>query len=581
MIGCYDFCGHYEWTFDWLEREGGRTLVRDYWNAAINHDSQRHARDLIKQEGFAGMAKYWGHTLTEESPSLGFAITQKPKVFRVDIHDCPSKGFLLRNGLESYRDYCDHCMGWIGPMMHEAGFVIDHEHNHLGQCWWEMRPADATGGHSAPGDVAGAKDARLLPDWSRPGAVFDRYLKANDPDTKLPLAFHMTSLPALSEQRNAATIPPHFWPRGQGRDSANVMTATPPEPMFRFFAPGGFAITPLLAMVAGTASASNWTQRPAFPLAPGMAGISAGAHGGVVIAAGGANFPETMPGEGGKKMYYDEIFVIAPGETAWHSAGKLPERRAYAATVSLSDGLFVMGGENAETIFQDTLRLRWDGEKVVVERGPSLPSPRTNQAAAVLDGSIYLAGGYAPGPVRVSSGDFLRLDLAHPDAGWKMLASWPGPTRAQAVMAALDGAIYLLSGLEMTTDLEGAPKPVYLSDAYRYRGEEWERLPDMPWSAIGAPSPAPVTTHPARVFVLGGVDGRQVGKMPRDTRVPDHMLCFDVEGHAWKTVEDRWPDPVVTAPTVQVGGEWWIVSGEIMAGVRTTSVWSWKPEMVR
>src|SRR5687767_13864221 len=30
MIGCYDFCGHYEWTFAWLEREGGHELVRAY-----------------------------------------------------------------------------------------------------------------------------------------------------------------------------------------------------------------------------------------------------------------------------------------------------------------------------------------------------------------------------------------------------------------------------------------------------------------------------------------------------------------------------------------------------------------------
>ena len=22
MIGCYDFCAHYEWTFAWLEKEG-------------------------------------------------------------------------------------------------------------------------------------------------------------------------------------------------------------------------------------------------------------------------------------------------------------------------------------------------------------------------------------------------------------------------------------------------------------------------------------------------------------------------------------------------------------------------------
>src|SRR5690606_15033257 len=63
MIGCYDFCGHYEWTFDWLERQGGRELVRDYWRDAIARDSQRPAFDLIRAEGFLGMRKYWGHTL--------------------------------------------------------------------------------------------------------------------------------------------------------------------------------------------------------------------------------------------------------------------------------------------------------------------------------------------------------------------------------------------------------------------------------------------------------------------------------------------------------------------------------------
>ena len=185
MIGCYDFCAHYEWTFAWLEREGGEALVRDYWNEAINHDSQRHARELIEREGFAGMAKYWGHTLVEESPDLGFKITEQPGVFRIDMHDCPSKGFLIRNGLQQYHDYCDHCMGWVGPMMKNAGFVIDHEHNHCGQCWWEMRKADATGGHSSPGAVSGANDVRLGPDWTPPGAVLDRYNKATDPDQKV------------------------------------------------------------------------------------------------------------------------------------------------------------------------------------------------------------------------------------------------------------------------------------------------------------------------------------------------------------------------------------------------------------
>lgn len=185
MIGCYDFCGHYEWTFAWLERQGGHPLLRAYWQEAIHGDSQRHARTLIQQGGFAGMRKYWGHTLTEESPDLAFAISEQPGVFRIDMHECPSKGFLLRNGLAQHRDYCDHCMGWVGPLMREAGFTIDHEHNHGGQCWWEMRPAGAAGAPAASGSVAGEKDVRIRPDWSPPGATLDRYVKATDPDAKV------------------------------------------------------------------------------------------------------------------------------------------------------------------------------------------------------------------------------------------------------------------------------------------------------------------------------------------------------------------------------------------------------------
>ena len=132
------------------------------------------------------MLKYWGHTLLEESPDLGFHISHREDVFRIDFHQCPSRGFLLRNDLKNYGDYCDHCMGWTGPMMKECGYQIDHEHNHRGQCWWEIRPAGTPGGHAPVGSVSGDKDARLLPNWLAPGAKLDRYTKANDPDDKTP-----------------------------------------------------------------------------------------------------------------------------------------------------------------------------------------------------------------------------------------------------------------------------------------------------------------------------------------------------------------------------------------------------------
>jgi hypothetical protein len=104
-------------------------------------------------------------------------------VFRIDMHECPSKGFLLRNGLEQYRDYCDHCIGWIGPMLKAAGFVIDHQHNHCGQCWWEMRAATDSTPPSEPGALSGPSDVRRRTDWQQRPPL-DTYHRANDPDDK-------------------------------------------------------------------------------------------------------------------------------------------------------------------------------------------------------------------------------------------------------------------------------------------------------------------------------------------------------------------------------------------------------------
>ena len=181
MLGCYDFCGHYEWTFAWLDAQGGHELVREYWDQAIHRDSQTHARELIIGRGIEGMKKYWGHALDQEV--AGYAITATDDVFRIDMHECPSKGFLIRNGLTQYRDYCDHCMGWIGPLMKEAGFVVDHEHNHCGRCWWEMRRKDDATPPDAPSALSGESDVRLRADWKNTAAL-DVYQRATDSDDK-------------------------------------------------------------------------------------------------------------------------------------------------------------------------------------------------------------------------------------------------------------------------------------------------------------------------------------------------------------------------------------------------------------
>lgn len=183
MLGVYDFCGHYEWTFEWLRQQGGERLVRQFWDEAIHQDAQNHAAELILRMGIAGMQEYWGHTLKAEG--AGYHTTATDKTFRIDMHDCPSKGFLLRNQLEQYHDYCDHCLGWIGPLLKHGNFVVDHQHNHRGQCWWEIRKASDPTPASVPAELAGEQDVRLRADWEIPGAATDTYERANDPDEKV------------------------------------------------------------------------------------------------------------------------------------------------------------------------------------------------------------------------------------------------------------------------------------------------------------------------------------------------------------------------------------------------------------
>ncbi len=186
MIGCNDFCGHYEWTFEWLQQLGGHELVKAYWDEAIHRDSQLHASELIRAKGIEGMKEYWGVTLEDEGGAHHCTATNE--LFRIDMHECPSKGFLLGNGLQQHADYCDHCMGWIGPLMKEAGFVIDHEHNHRGQCWWEIRAVQNKTPASGVGEASGKHDVRLRDDWKTDQTTADHYEKATDPDDKSTLS---------------------------------------------------------------------------------------------------------------------------------------------------------------------------------------------------------------------------------------------------------------------------------------------------------------------------------------------------------------------------------------------------------
>jgi hypothetical protein len=86
------------------------------------------------------LLRAWNKTGEDEHCDWTFRLDEQRNVLRWDMRQCPSKGFLLNNDLNADEDYCDHCMGWIVPLLERAGVeVAGHEHNHCGQCWGEMR----------------------------------------------------------------------------------------------------------------------------------------------------------------------------------------------------------------------------------------------------------------------------------------------------------------------------------------------------------------------------------------------------------------------------------------------------------
>ena len=91
----------------------------------------------------------------------------------------------------------------------------------------------------------------------------------------------------------------------------------------------------------------DWRQLPPIPDSIGVAGPFAGVSGDALIVAGGANFPDKMPWDGGKKIWHDTAFVLDKTNGAWRGEFKLPKPLGYGVSVSHKRGLVFIGGSDA------------------------------------------------------------------------------------------------------------------------------------------------------------------------------------------------------------------------------------------
>jgi len=143
MLGCQDFCGHYEWTFHYFRSRWGQDALRRLWAEAIGGESQQHYAKVALQAGLRGLYDQYVKTGEEEHCDWTYTLDESKNVLRCDMRECPSKGFLIKNNLNVDEDYCDHCQGWELPLTASVGLeIVEHEHNHCGQCWTVYRLKD-------------------------------------------------------------------------------------------------------------------------------------------------------------------------------------------------------------------------------------------------------------------------------------------------------------------------------------------------------------------------------------------------------------------------------------------------------
>ena len=395
-----------------------------------------------------------------------------------------------------------------------------------------------------------------------------------------------------------------------------------------------FAALALIAAMASAATTSlTWDTLPALPPAagqteqPGVASPFVGVHQGALIVAGGANFPDKRPWEGGAKVWWDDIWVLenVSGLTAgWvgDKTFKLPRRIAYGISVSLPEGVVCVGGNDAERCYADVFLLSWDVRDRTVQTTPlpSLPEPLTNMAGALVGRTLYVAGGQHVMKGAVPSAVFWALDFSQRDSPtgfkWMKLPSWPGPARVLAVAAAQGPPrrekFFLFSG--RLPQPGGATR--LLGDAHEYDPltRAWRTL--SPIGGLGvsvmAGTAAPVGSD--EVLVFGGDRGDQFLKLEAhdlaieqlrqklagataaertafereiDNRLEAkrtiyvshpgfgrEVYAYDTRRDAWRVVGQSPFAPQVTTLAVKADGSIVIPSGEIRPGVRT-------PEVVR
>lgn len=320
---------------------------------------------------------------------------------------------------------------------------------------------------------------------------------------------------------------------------------------------------------------------PSLPDKQGWAGMFAGTSHGKLICMGGANFPDRYPWEGGKKHFYDHIYVL--NKNKWEKQDvKMDIPAAYGISVSYQDIVITIGGQNEKACTSKVTGYSWRNGTIEKIYYPDLPVELANMTGAILKDILIVAGGN--GNNGEPSNKVYWLDLIALQPEWKETGCLPGPGRILASSAVFNDRFYLFSGMRTDTSAGNQEYSRVLNDAYRLTivrknktiETKWETLAPMPRGVAGIGIPVPVLGNGKMMF-WGGVDAvtnlhNDPGTFPG---ILNDVLLYDGKTDTWESGGRITDSPArVTLPVVHWHGYWIYISGEVKSGIRTNSIFS-------
>ena len=317
----------------------------------------------------------------------------------------------------------------------------------------------------------------------------------------------------------------------------------------------------------------------------GVSGAFAGVLNGQLYVAGGCNFPDTPAADGGQKQFYNDIFVL--DGNAWTRTATIPAALAYGASVSTSDGMVCIGGTDGQHSHAEVFSITPDGK---TQAYPALPVGLDNFAAAYdkNGGYIYVAGGQTDG---VPSQKVWRFH--YPDGkAWETLPDMPGKGRLQPCAVVQNGNLgtnlYVFGGFTPAVDADH-PETAETQPAglcFNPKSGEWTETSSMldgKAALVGAMGIASGSQH---IIFFGGVDktifNDRIQHPDADADYMRHdpswykfrkeLLVYNTITNAWSlsTADERFAR--AGAQVVDLGGEWYVIGGETMPGIRSTDV---------